>query len=141
MPPKRAAEAFKSTEECTLQYGEHNNIIRWREHMQTVVTELYGIVGMFFTTNVRYELPRISYRDYPADSSSENSSSDEEDDDGVDGQPQPAPDPEAVAYDAAKPARHAARLARNERRRKASECSRAKGGRLYSEKEGRQNST
>ena len=26
--------------------------------MQTIVTELYGIVGMFFTTDVRYELPR-----------------------------------------------------------------------------------
>lgn len=94
--------------------------------MQTVVTELYGIVGMFFSTNVRYELPRISYRDYPADSSSESSSSDEEDDDGADDQPQPAPDPEVVSYAAARPARVAARLARNERRRKASERSRAK---------------
>ena len=55
--------------------------------MQTVVTELYGIVGMFFTTNVRYELPRVSYRDYPADSSSESSSS-EDDDKIVEGQPE-----------------------------------------------------
>ena len=29
--------------------------------MQTVVTELYGIAGMFFITNVGYELPRVSY--------------------------------------------------------------------------------
>ena len=78
MPPKRAAEALKSTEECTLQYGKHNNIIKWREHMQTVVTELYGIVGMFFTTNVRYELPKVQYRDFPVDSSSESSSAEEE---------------------------------------------------------------
>ena len=122
MPPKRAAEALKSTEECTLQYGKHNNIIKWREHMQTVVTELYGIVGMFFTTNIRYELPRVSYRDYPADSSSESSSSEEEEE-AAEGQPAPAVDPEAAAYAAARPARVIARMARNERRRKASERS------------------
>ena len=87
MSPKRTAEAFKSTEECTLQYSKHNNIIKWKEHMQTVETELYGIVGMFFITNVRYELPRVSYRDYPADSSSESSSS-EDDDEIVEGQPE-----------------------------------------------------
>ena len=125
MPPKRAAEALKSTEECTLQYGKHNNIIKWREHMQTVVTELYGIVGMFFTTNVRYELPRVSYRDYPADSSSESSSSEEEEA-AAEGQAALVVDPEAAAYAAARPARVTARLARNERRRKASERSRAK---------------
>ena len=68
MPPKRAVEALKSTEECTLQYGKHSNIIKWREHMQTIVTELYGIVGMFFTTNERYDLPKASHRDYPSDS-------------------------------------------------------------------------
>ena len=125
MPLKRAAEAFESTEECILQYGKHNNIIKWREHMQTIVTELYGIVGMFITTDVRYELPRFSYRDYPADSSSESSSS-EEDEEIVEGQPEPVPDPEAVAYAAARPAHIAARLARNERRRKASERLRTK---------------
>ena len=86
--------------------------------MQTVVTELYGIVGMFFTINVRY-------RDYPADSSSESSSS-ENDDEIVEGQQEQAPDPEALAYAAARPACTAARQARNERRRKASELSRAK---------------
>ena len=125
MPPKRAAEAFKSTEECTLQYRKFYNIIKWREHMQTVVTKLYGIVGMFFTTNVRYELPRVSYRDCPADSSSESSRS-EEDDEIVEGQQEQAPDPEAVAYAGARPARTAARQARNARRCKASERSRAK---------------
>ena len=82
--------------------------------MQTVVTELYGIVGLFFSTNVRLKLPRVSYRDYPAGSSSESSSS-EDDDEIVEGQPEQAPDPDA----AARPARAAARQARNERRRKA----------------------
>ena len=125
MPPKRAAEACTSTEECILQYGKHNNIIKWREYMQTIVTELYRIVGMFITTDVRYELQKFSYRDYPADSSSESLSS-EEDEETVEGQPEPVPDPEAVAYAAARPARIAARLARNERRRKASERLRTK---------------
>ena len=46
-----------------LLYGKHNNVIKWKEHMQTIITELYGIIGMFFTTNERYELPRVSYRD------------------------------------------------------------------------------
>ena len=31
--------------------------------MQTIVTELYGIVGMFFTTNERYLFPKAS-REY-----------------------------------------------------------------------------
>ena len=69
------------------------------------MTELYGIVGMFFTTNGRYELPRFSYRDYPADSSSECSSSEEEEE-AVEGQPVPAADPEAAVCAAARPARH-----------------------------------
>ena len=47
MPPKRAVEDSKSTEECTLQYGKNSNIIKWREHMQTIATELYGIVGIW----------------------------------------------------------------------------------------------
>jgi hypothetical protein len=78
MPPKRAAEAAKSADECILQYGKTNNIIKWREHMQTIVTELYGIIGMFFTTNERYVLPRISYRNYPVESSSESEDSADE---------------------------------------------------------------
>ena len=124
MPPKRAVEALKSTEECTLQYGKHSNIIKWREHMQTIVTELYGIVGMFFTTDVRYEPPKVSYRDYPSDSSSESSeyeTEDEEPDEGVAAAPA-----KTAAEAAAKTARAAARLSRNERKRRASEKSRAK---------------
>ena len=77
MPPKRAVEALKSTEECILQFGKFNNIIKWRESMQTIVTELYGIVGMFFTTDVRYELPKNIIH-YPDASSSENSTSESE---------------------------------------------------------------
>ena len=47
--------------------------------MQVIATELYGIVGMFFTTNMRYELPKHSYRDQPMDSSEESSSSESDD--------------------------------------------------------------
>ena len=119
-----AVEALKSTEECTLQYGKHSNIIKWREHMQTIVTELYGIVGMFFTTNERYELPKASHRDYPSDSSSESSEYDtEEEESDVTGAAVPA---RSAAEVAAKAARAAVRLASRERKRKASEKSRAK---------------
>ena len=47
--------------------------------MQVIATELYGIVGMFFTTNMRYELPKHSYRDQPMDSSEESSSLESDD--------------------------------------------------------------
>ena len=93
--------------------------------MQTIATELYGIVGMFFTTNERYEQPRLSYRDYPADSSSESSSSESEDE--VLDPEQPVISAERLALNAReKQARSAARAVRNERRRKISERSRAK---------------
>ena len=46
MPPKRAVEALKSTEECILQYGKFDNAIKFRESIQTIVTELYGIVWL-----------------------------------------------------------------------------------------------
>ena len=130
MPLKRADEALKSTEECILQYGTFNNAIKWRENMQTIVTELYGIVGMFFTTDVRYELPRNIIQ-YPDASSSEDSTSDSEPDNPADEEDEPlAVTPEEaaarLAYAAGKPARAAAREVRNERRRKAAERSRFK---------------
>jgi hypothetical protein len=120
MPPKRAVEAVKSTEECILQIGKFNNIIKWRESMQTIVTELYGIVGMFFTTDVRYELPRTAFK-YPDESESEDSTSES------DSEANPAIPPEVrAAYLEGKPARDAARESRNERRRRSNDRSRAK---------------
>ena len=125
MPPKRAVEDLKSTEVCMLQYGKNNNTIKWKEHMQTMATELYGIVGMFFTTNVRYEQPRITYRDYPPDSSSESSSSESEPE--SPDKDQPVPDAALIAsYAREKAKRGAARESRNDRRRKSSERSRTK---------------
>ena len=95
--------------------------------MQTLVAELYGIVGMFFTTNVKYELPRSSSRDYPAESSSKSSSSESEEEI-VEDPPVPNAEraAERAANAAARPARVVARTARNERRRKAAERSRTK---------------
>ena len=120
MPLKCAVEAAKSTEECILQIGKFSNIIKWRESMQTIVTELYGIVGMFFTTDVRYELPRTAFK-YPNVSESEDSTS------ASDSEANPAISPEVrAAYLAGKPARDAARETRNERRRRSNDRSRAK---------------
>ena len=104
MPPKRAVEALKSAEECILQHGKHGNVIKWREHMQTIVTELYGIVGMFFTTGVRYELPKLS------DSSSESSDESDEEVPVVNGPVDQVRTAAAAA--AAKAARTAVRLTR-----------------------------
>ena len=93
--------------------------------MQTIATELYGIVGMFFTTNKRYEHPRLTYRDYRADSSEESSSSDSEDE--ASDADKPVANPAQLEAEAREKAeRSADRAARNARRRKASEKARAK---------------
>ena len=134
MPPKRVPEAVKSAEECMLPYGKHNNVIKWKKHMQTIVTELYGIIGMFFTANERYELPRTSMRDYPVDSDeeSESSESDEEsessesevEEEGVDALALPQAMIATLATEKAE--RAAAREVRNDRKRKVAERARIK---------------
>ena len=91
--------------------------------MQTIVTELYGIVGMFFTTGVRYELPKLSYEDYPSNSSSESSDESDEEVPVVHGPVDPV---RTAAAAAAKAARAAVRLAKSEKQRKATQKSRAK---------------
>ena len=88
--------------------------------MQTIVTELYGKVEMFFATDVRYELPRTAFT-YPDESKSEDSTS------ASDSEANPAISPEEhTAYLAGKPARDAARETRNERRRRRNDRSRVK---------------
>ena len=117
MPPKHCyvPEALKSAEECMLLYGKHNNVIKWKEHMQTIVTELYGIIGMFFTTNERYELPRSSIRDYLVESDEESESSEyEAEEEGVEA-------PALSTVVAEKAERAAAREVRNDRKRKIAE--------------------
>lgn len=63
--------------------------------MQVIATELYGIVGKFFTTIMRYELSKHYYRDQSMDSSEESSSS-ESDEEVIDSE-LPAEDPIIVA--------------------------------------------
>jgi hypothetical protein len=60
MPPKRSPDIPKEPAECILRYGKSNNVIQWAEEMQTAVTALYGLTGMFFTTNKSYRPPRVS---------------------------------------------------------------------------------
>jgi hypothetical protein len=60
MPPKRSPDIPKEPAECILRYGKSNNVIQWAEEMQTAVTALYGLTGMFFTTNRSYRPPRVS---------------------------------------------------------------------------------
>ena len=80
---------------------------------------------MFFTTDVRYELPRTAIK-YPEASASEDSTSGSEDElegDAV----RPIVPPEVhAAYAGGKAARDAAREIRNERRRRSNDRSRAK---------------
>ena len=60
MPPKRTPDIPKEPAECILRYGKSNNVIQWAEEMQTAVTALYGLTGMFFTTNRSYRPPRVT---------------------------------------------------------------------------------
>ena len=95
--------------------------------MQTIVTELYGIIGMFFTTDVRYELPCNAIK-YSEASASEDSTSESEDEPEVEGLvARPLVPPEVRAACAAgKADRDAAREVRNERRGRSDDRSRAK---------------
>ena len=52
MPGKKARETPKEAEECILKIGKNNNVVQWRGEMQTATTKLYGMTGIFFTTNV-----------------------------------------------------------------------------------------
>ena len=57
MPLKKTAEAKSGAEPCILRIGRYNNVIQWKEEMQTEATGLYGMTGMFFTTNASYVHP------------------------------------------------------------------------------------
>jgi hypothetical protein len=43
----------KDATECVLRIGKNNNVVLWKEEMQTAVTAMFGLTGMFFTTNER----------------------------------------------------------------------------------------
>ena len=67
MPPKKSNEPLKDAAECILRIGKNNNVVQWKEEMQTTVTALYGLTGMFFTTNERYVQPFPREEDYIPD--------------------------------------------------------------------------
>ena len=61
-----------------LLIGKNNNVIRWKEQMQTIVTEQYGIIGMFFNTNERFVIPKLKIE--LSESSSEDQTTESESD-------------------------------------------------------------
>ena len=50
-----------------MRIGRENNVVMWRESTQTAVTMLYGMTGIFFTTNTRYVHPIPREQDYIPD--------------------------------------------------------------------------
>ena len=47
-----------------LKIGRHNNVVQWKEEMQNEACGLYGMTGMFFSTNKRYVQPYPREEDY-----------------------------------------------------------------------------
>jgi hypothetical protein len=67
MPQKKADEPSKGAAECILKICKNNNVVQWKEEIQNELTELYGLTGMFFTTNERYVQPFPREEDYIPD--------------------------------------------------------------------------
>ena len=64
MPPKKQEEPKSGTEACILKIGRYNNVVQWREEMQDQACALYGMTGMFFTTNASDFIPYPREEDY-----------------------------------------------------------------------------
>lgn len=62
--PLKKSEPTPETAECILKLGKNNNVVAWREAMQTEITKLYGMTGTFLTTNTRYVPPMPRDVDY-----------------------------------------------------------------------------
>ena len=118
MPSKKSNEPAKDAAECMLIIGKNNNVVQWKEEMQTTVTALYGLTGMFFTTNERYVQPFPREEDYIPEFSESDDEEEEEVGEQLDaeGEPLPAVDVAALAV-----AREAAANARRETKRRARE--------------------
>ena len=64
MSPKRQ-EVLKSVREpCILKIGRGNNVVQWMEEMQNDACTLYGMTGMFFSTDVSHFKPYPREVDY-----------------------------------------------------------------------------
>ena len=57
MPQKKQEEAKTGAEACILKIGRLNNVVQWKEEMQDEACGLYGMTGMFFSTNASYVHP------------------------------------------------------------------------------------
>ena len=64
MPQKKPDEGKSGADPCILRIGRYNNVVQWKEEMQTEATALYGMTGMFFTTNARYVHPFSREEEY-----------------------------------------------------------------------------
>jgi hypothetical protein len=67
IPQNKSNEPTQDATECVLRIGKNNNVVQSKEEMQTTVTALYGLTGMFFTTNERYVQPLPREEDYIPD--------------------------------------------------------------------------
>ena len=120
MPQKKSNEPTQDAMECILRIGKNNNVVQWKEEMQTSVTALYGLTGMFFTTNERYVQPFPQEEDYIPDfPESEDEAVPEPDEVDAEGEPLGAVElaAQAIAHEAA----IAASNARREAKRRAKE--------------------
>jgi hypothetical protein len=61
---KTAEAKEKAAEGCILQIGKNNNVVLWKEEMQLIACGLYGMTGLFFSTNERYFQPFPLEEDY-----------------------------------------------------------------------------
>ena len=64
MPPKKQDDPKSGAEQCMLKIGRHNNVVQWKEDMQNEACGLYGMTGMFFSTNRSYIQPYPREEDY-----------------------------------------------------------------------------
>ena len=64
MPPKKQEVLKSAREPCILKIGRGNNAVQWMEEMQNDACALYGMTGIFFSTDVSYFIPYSLEVDY-----------------------------------------------------------------------------
>ena len=64
MPPKKQEDPKSGAEQCILKIRRFNNVVQWKEDMQNEACGLYGMTGIFFSTNRSYVQPYPREEDY-----------------------------------------------------------------------------
>ena len=64
MLQKKQEEPKSGAEQRMLRIGRYNNVLQWREDMHNEACGLYGMTGMFLTTNKSYVHPYPREEDY-----------------------------------------------------------------------------